>query len=181
MKLSYILIIFKGWNANLGQNEDRCWEYDACNNKWNEKNETLNEKRKNAAGRVLPVLGPLFLGRERPWILGGEVPGISSTSVSSTTEYYTGSEWIKSEDEDLQEEKFGACATIVNIDGTVRSSDGVVRSSDGIVLIGGKKTFRQVESFLGEIHRNSTSIQAPQKNKKDGKKGVMTYFKKMRL
>ena len=138
----------------MSQNEDRCWNYDACKNKWIANNATINEKRKNAAGRVLPVLGQ---GRERPWILGGEVPGVSSNNASSSTEYYTGHKWIISEDDDLQEEKFGTCATNINI-----TSNG----SDEIVLIGGKKTFRQVESFRPK----TTSIQALKiKSKTDGK------------
>ena len=91
--------------------------------------------RQDAVGKVLPYL---LLGTERPWILGGQR---DSNNVSSSTEYYNGNQkkWIISENIYLQEEKFGACAAYTN--STIQA--------DEIVLIGGKKTFREVESFFG--------------------------------
>ena len=82
-------------------------------------------------GKVLPYL---LLGTERPWILGGQG---DTSNVSSSTEFYTGDSWKISENNYLQEEKFAACATLSN-------------NTELIVLIGGKKTFREVESFFGE-------------------------------
>jgi len=142
---SYVLVC-GGRNVDSDQNEDRCWNYDACENKWTQSAGLLNEKRKNAVGRVLlPDIENHFQDRERPWILGGEVSEVT-LNASLTPEYYDGYEWIKNEEGDLQEEKFGACTTVVRCTS--------IKSCDEIVLIGGKKTFREVESFLGKVNAN---------------------------
>ena len=90
--------------------------------------------RQDAVGKVLPYLR---LGTERPWVLGGQG---ESNNVSSSTEYYNGKKWVISENNYLQEEKFGACA----VNTTIQTDENEL-----IVLIGGKKTFREVESFFG--------------------------------
>ena len=79
----------------------------------------------------------LRLGIEKPCVLGGQG---DSKNVSSSTECYDGSNWTISDE--LQEEKFGACAAIGN---RILSED-----TELIVLIGGKPTFREVESFFGD-------------------------------
>ena len=121
----------------MDQSEDRCWIYNACSNQWEQSVGKLIEKRQNAVGKMLPYV---LLGTERPWILGGEG---ASHNVSSSTEFYTGTNWVKSENNNLQEEKYGACAAKVNST-TLKSNKKL------IVLIGGKKTYREVESFYGE-------------------------------
>ena len=135
--------VFKGKNADSGESEDRCWIYHPCNNRWEQNPGKLNEMRQDAVGKVFPNL---LLGTERPWILGGQR---DSNNVSSSTEYYNGNQkkWIISENNYLQEEKFGACAA--NTNSTIQA--------DEIVLIGGKKTFRQVESFFGDDGRNRSA------------------------
>ena len=129
---------FKGKNADKGEIEDRCWTYDSCNNKWDPSPGKLNEMRQDAVGKVLPYLR---LGTERPWVLGGQ---LDSNNVSSSTEYYNGANWVISENNYLQEEKFGACAANVN-----STDENQTDENELIVLIGGKKTFREVESFFG--------------------------------
>ena len=96
-------------------------------------------------GKVLPRL---FWGTELPWVLGGQG---DSNNVSSSTEYYNGNNWIISENNYLQEEKFGACATVNR---TMSWEDNEI-----IVLIGGKKTFREVEPFFGDngTHREPSA------------------------
>ena len=103
-------------------------------NQWQKSNGTLIERRKDAVGKVLPYLR---LGIEKPCVLGGQG---DSKNVSSSTECYDGSNWTISDE--LQEEKFGACAAIGN-------RPFLLDDSEFIVLIGGKPTFREVESFFG--------------------------------
>ena len=63
--------------------------------------------------------------------------------MSSTTEFYNGINWVISDSNSLDEEKFGACSATAHST-SLRSNDEL------ILLIGGKKTFRDVESFLGK-------------------------------
>ena len=130
-------MLILGRNVELDLSENRCWKFDACNNLWEPNSGVLNEKRQNAVGQVLPYL---FLGTERPWILGGQG---DFNNVSSTTEFYNGINWAISDTNSLDEEKFGACSA------TAHSTSS--RSNDELILlIGGKKTFRDVESFFGK-------------------------------
>ena len=146
----YFLLSSKGRNADLDESEDRCWIYDACSNQWKQSDGNLTEKRKNAVGKVLPYL---LQGTERPWILGGK----GNSNVSLSTEYYTGTKWVKSENNILQEEKFGACAAKIN--STIQKINKEV-----LVLIGGKTTYREVESFIGDYGPKKELIQLNMEN-----------------
>ena len=131
-------MLILGRNVELDLSENRCWKFDACNNLWEPNPGVLNEKRQNAVGQVLPYL---LLGTEKPWILGGQG---DFNNVSSSTEFYNGINWVISDSNSLDEEKFGACSATAH-SSSVRAND----VDELILLIGGKKTFREVESFFG--------------------------------
>ena len=107
---------------------------------WEQNSARLKEKRQNAVGQLL---SSVLLGIERPWILGGE--GYSN-NVSSSAEFYTGSNWVLSENK-LHEGKFGACAAKINKD--VENYNAKNKDEQAIILIGGKKTYKEVEPFDG--------------------------------
>ena len=145
-----IFYAFKGENhssesslKDSGESEDRCWIYDSCNNQWEQSPGELKEMRQDAVGKVLPYL---LRGTEQPWVLGGQG---DSNNVSSSTEYYDGNKWCIGENNYLQEGRFGACAA--NVNSTIQTEENEL-----IVLIGGKKTFREVESFLGHSAQGDT-------------------------
>ena len=105
----------------------------------------MNERRQNSVGQIL---SSALLGIERPWILGGE--GYSN-NVSSSAEYYTNNNWVLSENQ-LHEGKYGACAAKINKD--IENNNVKNKDEQTIIVIGGKKTYKEVEPFdgLGDFH-----------------------------